>query len=64
MRDNVLKKELNKKDVQRIRNLVQGKYGDKTTQSVGYKKGYIKTKYMLDDIDDSEEENEFYNIEN
>ena len=23
----------------------------------------IKTKYMLDDIDDSEEENEFYNIE-
>ena len=30
MRDNVLKKEFNKKDVQRIRNLVQGKYGDKT----------------------------------
>jgi hypothetical protein len=44
MRDNVLKKEFNKKDVQRIRNLVQGKYGDKTTQSVGYKKGYIKRK--------------------
>ena len=30
MRDNVLKKEFNKKDVNRIRNLVQGKYGDKT----------------------------------
>jgi hypothetical protein len=44
MRDNVLKKEFNKKDVQRIRNLVQGKHGDKTTQSVGYKKGYIKRK--------------------
>ena len=44
MRDNVLKKEFNKKDVQRIRNLVQGKYGDKTTQSVGYKKGYTKRK--------------------
>jgi len=44
MRDNILKKEFNKKDVQRIRNLVQGKYGDKTTQSVGYKKDYVERK--------------------
>ena len=38
MKDNVLKKEFSKSDVQRVRNLVQGKYGDKTTQSVGYSK--------------------------
>lgn len=38
MKDNVLKKEFNKKDVQRLRNLVQGKYGEKSGQSVGYKK--------------------------
>ncbi len=38
MRDNVLKKEFSKKDVNRIRNLVKGKNGDKTTQSVGYSK--------------------------
>ena len=38
MKDNVLKKEFSKNDVQRVRNLVQGKYGDKTIQSVGYSK--------------------------
>ena len=38
MRDNILKKEFSKKDVNRIRNLVQGKHGDKTTQSIGYSK--------------------------
>jgi hypothetical protein len=38
MSDNVLRKEFNKKDVQRVRNLVQGKYGDKTQQSIGYTK--------------------------
>jgi len=38
MSDNVLKKEFSQKDVQRVRNLVQGKYGDKTQQSVGYTK--------------------------
>lgn len=31
-----LKKEFQKKDVERIRNLVQGKYGEKTRESVGY----------------------------
>ena len=38
MKDNVLKKEFSESDVQRVRNLVQGKYGEKTTQSVGYSK--------------------------
>ena len=38
MSDSVLKKEFNPQDVQRVRNLVQGKYGDKTQQSVGYTK--------------------------
>ena len=38
MKDNVLKKEFNKKDVERLRNLVKGKYGEKTGQSIGYKK--------------------------
>ena len=33
-----LKKEFKQKDVQRLRNLVQGKYGDKTAQSIGYTK--------------------------
>lgn len=31
-----LKKEFQKKDVERIRNLVQGKYGEKTRESIGY----------------------------
>ena len=34
--DPVLKKEFAKKDVERIRNLVKGKYGEKTRESVGY----------------------------
>ena len=38
MKDNVLKKEFKKKDVERLRNLVKGKYGEKTGQSIGYKK--------------------------
>jgi hypothetical protein len=38
MKDNVLKKEFKFKDVQRARNLIQGKVGDKTGLSVGYNK--------------------------
>jgi hypothetical protein len=38
MKENVLKKEFAKKDVQRLRNLVQGKYGEKTHSSVGFSK--------------------------
>ena len=36
--DNVLRKEFSKKDVQRVRNLVQGKTGDRTTDGIGYSK--------------------------
>ena len=38
MKDNVLKKEFQKQDVERLRNLVQGKYGEKTRSSVGFSK--------------------------
>ena len=34
----VLKKEFKEKDVQRVRNLVKGKFGEKTTKSIGYTK--------------------------
>jgi len=33
-----IKKQFEKKDIQRLRNLVQGKYGDKSTSGVGYDK--------------------------
>ena len=33
-----LKKEFSKRDVQRMRNLIQGKYGEATISSVGYRK--------------------------
>ena len=36
--DNVLKKEFNKKDVQRVRNVMTGKAGDRTTEGIGYTK--------------------------
>ena len=35
-KNNVLKKEFQQKDVNRIRNIVNKKYGDKTQLSVGY----------------------------
>jgi hypothetical protein len=38
-KDNVLKKQFVEKDVQRLRNLVQGKYADKSQVSVGFSKG-------------------------
>ena len=38
MAENVLKKEFKDKDVQRLRNLVQGKYGEKSTVGTGYTK--------------------------
>jgi hypothetical protein len=38
MKDNVLKKQFVEKDVQRLRNLVQGKYADKSQTSVGFTK--------------------------
>jgi len=36
--DNVLKKEFSKKDVQRVRNLVQGKTDERITKGIGYSK--------------------------
>ena len=33
-----LNKQFSEKDVNRMRNLIQGKYGEKTGQSVGYSK--------------------------
>jgi len=44
MSENVLKKQFQQKDVQRLRNLVQGKYGDKVGQSVGYSKSEVNYK--------------------
>ena len=40
MTENVLKKEFKEKDVQRLRNLIQGKYGEKATIGTGYTKQY------------------------
>lgn len=44
MSDSVLKKEFKQQDLQRLRNLVQGKYGDKTSISSGYVKDHIERK--------------------
>jgi hypothetical protein len=38
MSENVLKKGFQQKDIQRLRNLVQGKHGERTTVGVGYEK--------------------------
>ena len=38
MSDNVLKKEFQQKDIQRLRNLMHGKHGEKTTVGTGYTK--------------------------
>ena len=37
-KESVLKKEFQKKDFERLRNLMQGKYGEKTRSSVGFTK--------------------------
>ena len=37
-KDSVLKKEFQEKDVERLRNLITGKYGEKTRSSVGFSK--------------------------
>ena len=58
--NSVLKKEFKSKDVERLRNLVQGKYGDKTTISTGY----TKTKEFHDEGDIWEEDNRTWTIKN
>ena len=40
MKDNVLKKEFSKKDVERARNLVKGNANARTTEGIGYSKKY------------------------
>ena len=37
-KESILKKEFQKKDVERLRNLMKGKYGEKTRSSVGFTK--------------------------
>ena len=38
MSENVLKKDFKHQDIQRLRNLVQGKNGERTTTGIGYEK--------------------------
>jgi hypothetical protein len=38
MKDNILKKEFAKKDVQRLRNVLKGKAGERTVDGIGYTK--------------------------
>ena len=47
-KETVLKKEFQKKDVERLRNLMQGKYGEKTRSSVGFSQA--ETFYAEGDI--------------
>jgi len=47
-KETVLKKEFQKKDVERLRNLMQGKYGEKTRSSVGFSQA--ETFYTEGDI--------------
>ena len=49
MSENVLKKDFKQKDVQRLRNLVQGKYGERTTVGIGYekKKSFVRVFFIL-----------------
>ena len=44
MKDNVLKKEFSKKDVERARNLISGNVDSRTSQGVGYSKKHIHRK--------------------
>ena len=60
MSDNVLKKEFQQKDVQRLRNLMQGKYGEKT--SIGT--GYTKKQEFHDEGDVWEEDGRSWTIKN
>jgi len=38
MSENVLKKDFRNQDIQRLRNLVKGKHGERTTTGIGYEK--------------------------
>ena len=60
MSENVLKKDFKQKDVQRLRNLVQGKYGERTTIGIGYE----KKKNFYDEGDIWEEDGRQWTIKN
>jgi len=49
MKDSVLKKEFQKRDVERLRNLVKGKQGNRTTAGIGYN-GEIQKEHKEGDI--------------
>jgi len=49
MKDSVLKKEFQKRDVERLRNLVKGKHNDRTIAGVGYN-GEVKEDHKEGDI--------------
>jgi hypothetical protein len=59
-KDSVLKKEFKHSDVNRLRNLVQGKYGEKTTMGTGY----TKAKEFHDEGDVWEEDGRTWTIKN
>jgi hypothetical protein len=59
-KENVLKKEFKKQDVERLRNLVQGKYGEKTRSSVGFS----KKEEFHSEGDTWEEDNRTWTIKN
>jgi len=42
MASNLLNKEFQEKDIQRLRNLITKKYGEKTVSSVGYEKEHVE----------------------
>jgi len=61
MKESVLKKQFAEKDIQRIRNLVKGKSGDRTLQGVGYTK---KSSGEYEEGDIWEEEGKTWTIRN
>jgi hypothetical protein len=60
MSKSVLKKEFKEKDVQRLRNLVQGKHGERSTQGIGY----TKTQEFHNEGDIWEEDGRQWTIKN
>jgi hypothetical protein len=49
MSDSVLKKQFQQRDVERLRNLVAGKYGNRTTMGIGYN-GEVQEEHQEGDI--------------
>ena len=58
--DSVLKKEFKQRDVERLRNLVKGKYGERTTMGTGY----TKAKEFHSEGDIWEEDSRTWTIKN